>query len=126
MLGLRRGRNTIHILQCEGLRVAHLGDLGHIPRKAVLDQLKGADALLIPVGGYYTIDAKTAYQLVQQLSPRVVIPMHYRLGQMGYPVIGELHLFTDLCQNVVRYETNTLELTADTPPQTAILRYCHG
>jgi L-ascorbate metabolism protein UlaG (beta-lactamase superfamily) len=126
VLGLRRGRNTIHILSAEGLRVAHLGDLGHIPGKAVLAQLQGVDALLIPVGGHFTIDAAAAYKLVQRLSPRVVIPMHYRLGGMGYPVIQELHQFTDLCSNVVYYDTNTLELTGDTQPQTAVLSYYHG
>jgi L-ascorbate metabolism protein UlaG (beta-lactamase superfamily) len=103
-----------------------LGDLGHIPGKAVLSQLEGVDALLIPVGGHFTIDAAAACKLVQRLSPRVVIPMHYRLGDMGYPVIHQLHEFTDLCTNVVHYDTNVLELTANTPPQTAVLQYSHG
>jgi L-ascorbate metabolism protein UlaG (beta-lactamase superfamily) len=126
VFGLRRGRNTIHLLQAEGLRLAHLGDLGHIPGKQVLSQLQGIDALLIPVGGYYTIDAFTAQKLIAALAPKVVIPMHYRLGEMGYPVLGELRQFTDLCDNVIYYDTNELELTTSTKPQTAILRYIHG
>ena len=64
-------------------------------------------------------------RVIDAVRPRVVIPMHYRLGGMGFPVIAELSDFTALCGNVVEYDTNALELTADTPAQTAVLRYCH-
>ena len=124
--GLKRGKNTIRILSAEGLRVAHLGDLGHVLKGAALEKLRGVDALLIPVGGFYTIDAPTAKQVVDAVSPRVVIPMHYRLGGMGFDVISELSAFTSLCGNVIEYDTDTLELTADTPAQTAVLRYAHA
>ena len=123
--GLKRGKNTAHILTADGLRVAHCGDLGHMPRGKLLDALSGVDALLIPVGGYYTIDPATAKRVIDAVRPRVVIPMHYRLGGMGFPVIAELGDFTSLCENVIEYDTNALELTADTPAQTAVLRYCH-
>lgn len=123
--GLLRGRNTIRVLSSEGLRVAHLGDLGHMLSGRSLDALKGLDALLIPVGGHFTIDANTAKKLIDALGPRVVVPMHYRLGGMGYDVIAELSDFTTLCDNVINHDTNTLELTAETPAQTAVLRYCH-
>lgn len=123
--GLKRGKNTAHVLTADGLRVAHLGDLGHMPKGKLLDALLGADALLIPVGGYYTIDPATAKRVIDAVRPRVVIPMHYRLGGMGFPVIAELGDFTALCENVIEYDTNTLDLTADTPAQTAVLRYRH-
>lgn len=126
MHGLKRGKNTIHILSAEGLRVAHLGDLGHELKGAALDKLRGVDALLIPVGGHFTIDAATAKKVADAVSPRVVIPMHYRLGDMGFGLIAELDAFTSLCDNVVEYDGNTLELTADTPAQTAVLRYAHA
>lgn len=121
--GALRGRNRIHILQAEGMRVAHLGDLGHMPDEQTLHALHRVDALLIPVGGYYTIDATTAKTLADLCDARVVIPMHYRFGAHGYDVISELSDFTDRCSNVVYYPGNTLELTADTPSQTAILTY---
>lgn len=124
--GLKRGKNTIHILRAEGLRVAHLGDLGHMLSAGRLDALRGVDALMIPVGGYYTIDAATAKKLVDAIAPRVILPMHYRDGGRGYDIIAELADFTDLCDNIVRYDTNTLELTADIPAQAAVLRYAHG
>ena len=179
--GAQRGPNTIHIFQAEGLRVAHLGDLGcelepeqmdalkgldalMIPvggfytidagqARALVEQLKprvtipmhyrsasfgydviapledylalcGLDALLIPVGGFYTIDAKQARALVDQLKPRVTVPMHYRGGSFGYDVIGPLEDYLELCGDVVRYPGNVLVLDKDTPGQTAVLTYC--
>ena len=121
--GLLRGRNTIHILSAEGMRVAHLGDLGHALKGAALDTLRGVDALLLPVGGCYTIDPKTARAVADAVGARVVIPMHYRLGGMGFPVLAELSAYTSLCGDVKMYDTNELELTAETPAQTAVLRY---
>lgn len=119
--GALRGKNRIHIVSDGTVRVAHLGDLGHIP--AEIDHLRGIDALLTPVGGYYTIDADTANRLCGLIEPRVVIPMHYRLGGMGYPKLAELSSFTALRGDVRLYKTNTFDLTSETPRQTAVLTY---
>ena len=121
--GSLRGLNKIHILHAEGMRIAHLGDLGHMPEGEAMDALRGVDALLIPVGGYYTIDAATAKALADACGARVVIPMHYRLGKLGYDVIAELSDYTDRCGDVIYYPGNTFELTAETPAQTAVLTY---
>ena len=120
--GALRGTNTVHLLAAEGLRVVHLGDLGHELSEAQIAPLRGCDALLLPVGGYYTIDAVQAKALADDLAPRVVIPMHYRSDHFGYPVIGRLEEFTGLCRNVVEYDSNALLLTAETRPQTAVLK----
>lgn len=119
--GALRGANRIHIVSDGEVRLAHLGDLGHIPDETALRALTGLDALLIPVGGYYTIDAETAERLCELLSPRVVIPMHYRLGAVGYDVLSELGDFTRLRTDVIRYGTNRFTLTTGTPRQTAVL-----
>lgn len=124
-LGLLRGKNTIHILRAEGMRVAHLGDLGHLLRGEALEKLRGVDALLLPIGGYYTIDAATARKLADDIGPRIIIPMHYRLGGMGYREIAELSDFTRLCDPVIHYDSNVFELTPDTPAQTAVLCCAH-
>ena len=116
--GAQRGPNTIHIFQAEGLRVAHLGDLGCELEPEQKDALKGLDALMIPVGGFYTIDAKQARALVDQ-----TVPMHYRGGSFGYDVIGPLEDYLELCGDVVRYPGNVLVLDKDTPGQTAVLTY---
>ena len=121
--GALRGPNRIHILSAEGMRVAHLGDLGCLPTPEQLDRLQNLDALLIPVGGYYTIDAQQAQALIQTLHPRVVIPMHYRSSSFGYDVLTTVDDFLSLRGDVVRYSSNTMELTSQTPSQTAVLTY---
>ena len=122
--GALRGTNTVHILCAEGMRVAHLGDLGCELTAEQLEQLKGLDAVMIPVGGFYTIDATQAMALVEQIHPKVVIPMHYRSDSFGYPVLGTVEDYTALCSDAVCYEGNTLELTPETKSQTAVLTYC--
>ena len=121
--GVLRGPNTIHILHGEGMRLVHLGDLGHRLSGPALDAVKGADCLLIPVGGFFTIDAAAAKQVADDIGARVVIPMHYRLGKMGFDVIGTLDQFTKLCDNVRTYPGDTFDLDGDTPAQTAVLTY---
>jgi len=121
--GALRGESIIHIFSAEGLRVAHMGDLGCQLEPEQMEALRGLDAMLIPVGGYYTIDAAQADALVEELKPRVVIPMHYRTEKFGYDVIGLLNEFLALRKDAVYYNANTLELSADTPAQTAILAY---
>lgn len=120
--GALRGENTIHIVSDGQCRVAHLGDLGCDPSPAQKEQLRHMDALLIPVGGHYTIDALQAKALVDELSPTVAIPMHFRQGRVGYDVIGTVEPFTALCDNVILYPASQLELTPQTPRQVAVLR----
>ena len=76
--GAKRGPNTIFIVESEGLRIAHAGDLGHMPDVRQIKQLGHIDVLLLPVGGYYTIDPQTALEVCRMVQPRVVVPMHYR------------------------------------------------
>ena len=122
--GALRGANTIRIFSADGLKIAHLGDLGCELETGQKETLKGLDALLIPVGGFYTIDASQAKALADELQPRVVVPMHYRSDAFGYDVIARLEDYLALCSDVVRYQGSALELTADTPAQTAVLTYC--
>jgi len=121
--GELRGPNTIHIVTAEGMRLAHLGDLGCGLESDQLDKLKGLDVLLLPVGGYYTIDAHQAAELVKAVSPRIVVPMHYRSDSFGYDVIGPVEDFLAHFDNVTRYQGNSLEITGDTPAQTAVPAY---
>lgn len=121
--GALRGKNRIHILDNGCLKVAHLGDLGCELTPEQKAQLTGLDAVMVPVGGYYTIDAVQAKQLMDELCPKVIIPMHYRSEQFGYDVLGTLDLFTDLCDLVVEYPGNELEITSDTEAHVAVLQY---
>jgi len=76
--GQKRGKTLLFLLEAEGLRVAHLGDLGRPLTKEEIAFLSPVDILMIPVGGYYTIDAKTAFSVAQSLNARIILPMHYR------------------------------------------------
>jgi len=80
--GAQRGRNTIFVLEVDGLRLAHLGDLGHVLTPEIVQAVGALDVAFIPVGGSYTIDAAAATQVVSQLNPRLVIPMHYKTPKM--------------------------------------------
>ncbi|MDF3005986.1 MAG: hypothetical protein K0S22_2458 [Oscillospiraceae bacterium] len=121
--GEKRGTNKIHIVSAGRIRLAHMGDIGCELTREQLTVLRGVDVLLIPVGGFYTIDATQAKMMADAIGARVVIPMHYRNGYLGYEVIGTLESFTEQCNNVVMYDTNYIVITADMPAQTAVLTY---
>ena len=79
--------NTVRVFHFGSLRVAHMGDVGCPPDDAVLRLVDGCDALLLPVGGYYTIDARQAADIAQSLRPRVTIPMHYKTScTINWPI----------------------------------------
>jgi L-ascorbate metabolism protein UlaG (beta-lactamase superfamily) len=76
--GAQRGKNTVYLVEMDEVTVCHLGDLGHVLTSEQTEELDNVDVLLIPVGGVFTIDARLAAEVVRQLSPKVVIPMHYK------------------------------------------------
>jgi len=86
--GKARGKNTIFCFEVDDMKVCHLGDLGHRLSDTQVTELGGVDILLIPVGGFYTIDARVAIELCGRIKPRVVIPMHYKTDKCDYPIAG--------------------------------------
>ena len=76
--GALRGKNVVFIMEIDGIRVCHLGDLGEPHTKTLAERIGKVDVLLIPVGGRYTIDAAQAKVFVENIAPKIVIPMHYR------------------------------------------------
>lgn len=87
--GARRGDNLIFIFESDDLKIAHLGDLGHEPDLKQYAALEGTDVLLIPIGGYYTINTGTALQVIEQVKPKLVIPMHFNTDVMNFPITDE-------------------------------------
>jgi L-ascorbate metabolism protein UlaG (beta-lactamase superfamily) len=77
--GAKHGRNTVYLIEIDDIRVCHLGDLGHSLDDAEAETLSSADVLLVPVGGRTTINATQAAEVVRQLEPRYVVPMHYAI-----------------------------------------------
>ncbi|MFC1980473.1 MBL fold metallo-hydrolase [Chloroflexota bacterium] len=76
--GRNRGKNTTYVMEIDEISVCHLGDLGHVLTAEQVEEIDDVDVLLLPVGGVSTIDAPMAAEVVRQLEPKVVIPMHYK------------------------------------------------
>lgn len=116
--GRQRGKNIVFVLEVDGVRLCHLGDLGHVLDEAQVAEIGPVDILMVPVGGYYTIDALAAKQIVEALRPRIVLPMHYKTPVMpdaSFP-IAPVTAFTQYYDQVV--EKEVLEVTQDTLPPT--------
>ncbi len=126
--GRKRGKNTIHVIKANGLTVAHLGDLGHILTTEQIAAIGHLDLLLIPVGGYYTIDAEAAWRVIGQLQPANVAPMHYQIGY-GNISITTVEPFLKLCGAKWRLEElpgPVLQLESQTIGRCYIFSYKTG
>ena len=76
--GKKRGKNTVYLIEADEISICHLGDLGHVLTTEQVEELGNVDVLLLPVGGVSTLNASMAVEVVRQLEPRVIIPMHYK------------------------------------------------
>jgi L-ascorbate metabolism protein UlaG (beta-lactamase superfamily) len=81
--GARKGKNLVFKFEMDQINLCHLGDLGHILNSAQIEAIGKVDILFLPVGGGFTIDARDAVQVMRQLNPAIVIPMHYRTKALG-------------------------------------------
>jgi L-ascorbate metabolism protein UlaG (beta-lactamase superfamily) len=77
--GAKHGRNTVYLIEIDDVRICHLGDLGHALDDAEAEAIASPDVLLVPVGGHTAINAAQAAEIVRQLEPRYVVPMHYAI-----------------------------------------------
>ena len=120
--GSRRGKNIIRIFDFGALRVAHLGDLGRPLTAEEAKTLSGLDLVMIPVGGYYTIDAAEAKQVLEQIAPRVAVLMHYRTDGAGYDVIAHIDDALKTLGPVSLLPGSSCYLDKDTPSRTVLLQ----
>jgi L-ascorbate metabolism protein UlaG (beta-lactamase superfamily) len=119
--GRMRGNNIIFCFDLDGMRVCHLGDLGHLLDNRQVKEIGSVNILLIPVGGYYTIDARAASQVCNQLKPNVIIPMHYRT-EKGIPGIVGVEEFIRGKDNVTELDLSEIEFKGEElPPQSQIM-----
>lgn len=123
--GKKRGTNKIHVFKAHGLKAVHFGDIGcdlTDEQKAILSD---ADAAMIPVGGTYTVTARKANEIVNEIKPRIVIPMHYRSDEFGFGNIGHLSEFTDLRSDVIYSDKNYIDIGDKTVHGCVVLKYTH-
>ena len=76
--GQKRGKNTVYLMEVDEVSVCHLGDLGHVLTAEQVEEIDDVDVLLLPVGGISTINAPMAAEIVRQIEPKAVVPMHYK------------------------------------------------
>ena len=121
--GARRGENAVYIVDAEGLKIAHLGDLGHVPSGEVLNKMSKIDVLMIPVGGTYTIEPDEAWSIVENLGPRIVVPMHYWVKGLRLPLKTVDH-FLKYAEKVRvdKLNTNLVSITpSNLPSETTVI-----
>ena len=115
--GKSRGSNTIFCFEVDGIRVCHLGDLGHPLNDKQVAELGSVDILLIPVGGFFTIGAKVASQVCDRLKPKVIIPMHFKNDRCAFPLAG-VDEFLQGKEGISRLDTSEVEFKQGELPTT--------
>ena len=84
--GMKRGENIIYVFTMDNISFCHLGDLGHELDEDAVQQIGDVDVLFIPIGGNFTIDAEKAWNVINGIKPKIVIPMHYKFGGLSLPI----------------------------------------
>jgi len=123
--GKERGSNIIFCFSVDGMNLCHLGDLGHPLTMQQIADIGDVDILLIPVGGFFTIDAGIASQVCNDLKPSVIIPMHYKTSKLDYPVSGVDDFVSDK-KNVKHANSSEVKYTRDQLPgvtETVVLEH---
>ena len=115
--GSERGTNTVFVFKVDGMTIAHLGDLGHVLTDEQVKEIGAVDIVLLPVGGYYTIDANRAADNAKRINARVIIPMHYKTNACSMP-IQAVDIFLTVRTNVTKTKLSEITLTAGELPKT--------
>lgn len=113
--GKERGSNIVFCFTIDKINLCHLGDLGHSLTVQQIAEIGNVDILLIPVGGFFTIDAGVAGQVCSDLKPSVIVPMHYKTAKLDYPVAG-VDDFISGKQNVKYAKTSEVEYSKNQLP----------
>lgn len=116
--GKERGNVVIFNMFIDGLNIVHLGDLGHDLSPKEIEGIGKVDVLFIPVGGYFTIDAKIADNVINVLKPKIVIPMHFKTDKCGFPIAPIDDFIRDKEVNKVNGE---FEIKKDTLPANTVI-----
>lgn len=108
--GAKRGEITICVVEMDGFRICHLGDVGYVLSDEEIKTLGKVDVLMIPVGGNFTIDGKEAAVLAKKINASMVIPMHYGTPALSFPLDG-VEAFASNMKNAERVGSNTIEIS---------------
>lgn len=118
--GKERGENIIFVYETDGLRLAHLGDLGHVLSDEQIKKTGKLDIVFMPTGGFFTIDPKAATEVAVQIAPKVIIPMHYKTDVLDFPIASVDDFLRDK-KKVKRFDKPEIIVTKENlPPETEI------
>jgi len=115
VFGAQRGQNTVFTIKADGMKLCHLGDLGHILDAGQLNEIGNVDILFIPVGGFYTINSEQANQIIKEIKPKIIIPMHYKTEAIKFS-IDTIDIFIDGKNNVKILDSNEYFVSKETLP----------
>lgn len=118
--GALRGLNTVFVISADGLRICHLGDLGHVPGERLLADIGEVDVLMVPTGGTYTLDEKGAKDTCELIDAKLVIPMHYKTRDCALdlsPVVRFVELMKKNEYSISDHCSNELELPPEWLPK---------
>ena len=111
--GSKRGETLLFLLEADGLRIVHLGDLGCMPEEEQIRQLAQPDVLMIPVGGFYTIDGRQAAEIAGILGAKIILPMHYKTEyNSDWPISGPEDFVSEIHEGEVCRGAEALRVTA--------------
>ena len=113
--GAERGENTLFVFTVDEISICHFGDLGHVLNDDILSEIGTVNVALIPVGGFYTIDASEATEIITKVAPNIVLPMHYKTEACHFP-IAPVDDFLKGKENVERMDSSELSLTKNELP----------
>lgn len=119
--GEKRGVNFIRIFGIDGLKVVHMGDQGCMPDEDVMEAIRGADVMMIPVGGFYTVNAQEAKAIIEAAKPRCVIPMHFITAHGNYSVIENHKPFLALMGAEGAQPVEQIEMNEGSVPEGVLL-----
>jgi L-ascorbate metabolism protein UlaG (beta-lactamase superfamily) len=114
--GNERGRNVVFTFVVDGIKVCHLGDLGHVLTDEQCSLIGAVDVLFAPVGGHFTVGPDEAWKIAEQLSAKIVIPMHYKTESVEFP-IGNVEEFTRGKPNVKQLNSSSFEIIKEDLPE---------
>lgn len=86
--GAKRGKNIVYKFVMDGVKFCHLGDLGHEIDDETVQKIGDVDILFVPIGGTFTVDDEQAWNVVNKIKPKIIVPMHYKIGGLSLPIAG--------------------------------------
>ena len=114
--GKKRGQIVIFRFEVDGLRLCHLGDLGQMLDDSQAEKIGQVDILFIPVGGTFTLDANAAWKVIRKLKPRVIVPMHFRVGGLSLSIAPVEEFLAKAKADQVVKVGNEIEMTVEDMP----------